>query len=289
LSDKPLRDYRWIETKVEKYFNQFYENQNNIKLYQGIKYIAYDKEYTEERLDADDYEELKDEIDEVEKFFKININVYIQDEITKDKKGKDIGLTNIDRKSMTDYETTLNLMRYDNHFMYIKDMDLMRHCYKCKTCSKCFNNMYDCHRHESKCDSKKQFIKHEFIGGSYNKHQSIFEKIFKLYNKKDKTNKKKKIMRQETLNHFGLTEDDLFYPHEIAFDFEAILQKIKSDSDKKLQFTTSHIPVSVSILSNVDGFNTKPRKNGQKKWLNGPLCRQRNLNPFDNRRPHQTT
>ena len=55
LSDKPLRDYRWIETKVEKYFNQFYENQNNIKLYQGIKYIAYDKEYTEERCDANDY------------------------------------------------------------------------------------------------------------------------------------------------------------------------------------------------------------------------------------------
>ena len=65
-------------------------------------------------------------------------------------------------------------------------------------------------------------------------------------------------MRQETLNHFGLIEDDLFYPHEIAFDFEAILKKIKSDSDKKLQFTTNHIPVSVSILSNVDGFNTTP-------------------------------
>jgi hypothetical protein len=95
---------------------------NNIKNYEGIKYIAYDKEYTEERLDKDDYEKLKDEIDNVEKFFKININVYTQDEVTKDNKNNDIGLNNIDRKSMIDYKTTLNLMRNNNHFMYFRNI-----------------------------------------------------------------------------------------------------------------------------------------------------------------------
>jgi hypothetical protein len=113
--------------------------------------------------------------------------------------------------------------------------------------------MKACNRHESKCKKKKQFIKHEFIGGNYKKHQSIFDKIFKLYNKKNKINK------HETLNYFGLTEDDVFYPHEIAFDFEAILKNITTiDNNKKLQLTTDHVPVSVSILSNVDGFNTNP-------------------------------
>jgi hypothetical protein len=93
------------------FFNKFCRNKIKIKDYEGIKYIAYDKEYTEERLDKDDYEDWKVEIDEVEKFFKININVYTQYEVTKDNKKNEIGLTNIDRKSMTDYETTLNLMR----------------------------------------------------------------------------------------------------------------------------------------------------------------------------------
>ena len=82
-------------------FNKFYDKKNIIEDYKGIEYIAYDEQYTEEKLEKDDYEDLKDEIDEVERFFKININVYTQDAVTKDNKNNEIGLTIIDRRSMT--------------------------------------------------------------------------------------------------------------------------------------------------------------------------------------------
>ena len=78
-------------------------------------------------------------------------------------------------------------MRYNNHFMYIKDMKQMRHSYKCKKCSKIFNNMKACNRHENKCD---ELVKHTFPGGRYDKSKSIFDKIEDVYNaliKKEKT------------------------------------------------------------------------------------------------------
>ena len=55
-----------------------------------------------------------DEIDLIEKHFNVNINVYTHD--VKD-------TFRIDRRSICNYNDTLNLMRYNNHFMYIKDLN----------------------------------------------------------------------------------------------------------------------------------------------------------------------
>jgi hypothetical protein len=53
--------------------------------------------------------------------------------------------------------------------------------------------------------------------------------------------------------------DDKHYPYGCAFDFEAMLKQIKtSDNEKKLQITSEHIPVSVSIFSNVPDCDDKP-------------------------------
>ena len=148
----------------------FYNKEKAIETYNGIEYVAYDKEYTQERLDADDYENVKyDELDKVEKHFNININVYTNDEPE---------LLQIDRRSISNYNDTLNLMRYNNHFMYIKDMKQIRHCYKCKKCSKIFKNMEACNRHENKCNI---LVKHTFPGGQYKASDSIFKKIEDLF------------------------------------------------------------------------------------------------------------
>ncbi len=53
-----------------------------------------------------------DEIDLIEKHFNVNINVYTQDEPE---------LLQIDRRSIANYDDTLDLMRNNNHFMYIKN------------------------------------------------------------------------------------------------------------------------------------------------------------------------
>ena len=95
----------------------------DIKSYVGVNYVAYDKEYSDERLDADDYDTKEDELDKIERHFKININVYTNDEPD---------ILQIDRRSICKYEAVLKLMRYNNPFMYIKDLNKIRHCYRCK-------------------------------------------------------------------------------------------------------------------------------------------------------------
>ena len=232
-----VTDLRRIEKPVKELFNKFYNNNVILKDYEGIQYVAYDKEYTSERLDAEDYDQKRDEIDDVERCFKININVFTNDELD---------VFQIDRRSMSNHETTLNLLRYNNHFMYIKDMDQIRHCYKCRKCGlKTLKNFKACQRHEQTCN--EGLIKHVFPGGDYSAGDTIFSRIFKLY-KSD-----------NYLEYFDITENDLFYPFEAVYDFEAMLKKLEIiDNDKKLKITTEHVPVSVSILSNVPGYSDTP-------------------------------
>ncbi len=52
---------------------------------------------------------------------------------------------------MTNYEEALNLMRYENHFMYIKDLDHIRHTFKCCNCGKFCKNMKAVKAHETNC------------------------------------------------------------------------------------------------------------------------------------------
>ncbi len=82
----------------------------------------------------------------------ININVYTHDEPD---------LLHIDTRSITNYDDTLNSMRYNNHFIYIKNLHQIRHCYRCRKCDKICNNMEACNRHEKTCDV---LIKHTFPG-----------------------------------------------------------------------------------------------------------------------------
>ena len=156
--------------------------------------------------------------------------------------------------------------------MYITDLNQIRHCYKCKKCSKIFKNMEACNRHEKNCD---ELVKHTFPGGFYNKSKSIFDKIdeqlYGITSKKSDENfeeeaideeqeekkaKSKKFMLQKT---YKINDCDKYYPFECAFDFEAMLKTIEvEDNEKKLKIVSEHIPVSVSLFSNVPDFDNKP-------------------------------
>ncbi len=61
-----------------------------------------------------------DGIDLIEKHFNININLYTHDEPE---------LLQIDTRSITNYNDALDLMRYNNHFVCIKNLEQIRHCY----------------------------------------------------------------------------------------------------------------------------------------------------------------
>ncbi len=49
-----------------------------------------------------------------------------------------------------------------------------------------------------------------------------------------------------------------YLPWFAVFDFESVLQKVDGDGTEKLQWTHKHLPISVSVCSNVPGF-TSPR------------------------------
>jgi hypothetical protein len=51
-----LEDPRNINKKMKSIFNDYYNNNKDIKNYNGVEYIAYDKEYTDEALDNDEYD-----------------------------------------------------------------------------------------------------------------------------------------------------------------------------------------------------------------------------------------
>jgi len=237
-------DPRNINKNMKIIFNDYYKKEKDIKNYCGIEYVAYDKEYNDEALDNDEYDKKNDEIDLIEKHFNVNVNVYTHDEPE---------LLQIDRRSICNYDDTLNLMRYNNHFMYIKDLKQIRHCYRCKKCSKIFKNMEACNRHEKTCD---ELVKHTFPGGKYDKSKSIFDKIEDVYN--DLIKKEKTYIMYHNYKPI-VSNDDKYYPYECVFDFEAILKKIESkDETKQLQITSEHVPVSVSIFSNVPEYDVKP-------------------------------
>ena len=137
--------------------------------------------------------------------------------------------------------------------MYIKNLQQIRHCYRCRKCDKICNNMEACNRHEKTCD---ELVKHTFPGGKYSKSKSIFDRIEELYN--DLIKKEKTYILYHNFNPIVANEEK-YYPYECAFDFEAMLKKIEiTDNEKKLQITSEHVPVSVSIFSNVPEYDNKP-------------------------------
>ncbi len=91
IDPKP-EDKRNIRILMKSLFNDYYNYVHckdetkiknhtiDIKKYGGVKYVAYDKEYTDEALGNEEYDKKNDEIDLIEKRFKININVYTNDE-----------------------------------------------------------------------------------------------------------------------------------------------------------------------------------------------------------------
>ena len=88
-------DERNINKTMKYLYKDYYDKQlNNQEMqdYPGVQFVAYDKEYDDEALDNDEYENKNDELDLIEKHFKININVYTNDEPE---------IIQIDRRSIT--------------------------------------------------------------------------------------------------------------------------------------------------------------------------------------------
>ena len=169
-----------------------------------------------------------DDLSKIEATFGVNVVVYKLDEITD---GTTVG--ELVRRSLGHYADTMFVNLHETHFSYIRDMKSYSHSYKC---SKCGESLWKypslLKRHELTCEAG---VRHVYNGGVYRPPASIFER----------------------LDDEGVVVSDSlrFYPYRATFDFECFFtgDNLPANSDK-LQWSARHVPLSVSVASNVPGY-----------------------------------
>ena len=131
---------------------------------------------------------------------------------------------------------SLNLNLYESHFSLITDLVVYAKTYGCHFCGRAFPKIAPLKRHQKSCCSR---VKYAYPGGIYRSPITIFEEL-KL--------------------HLGIEVDKelQFYPYFAVYDFEAILKPIErpegEESTGCTEWTTEHVPICVSVCSNVPGY-----------------------------------
>ncbi|XP_071805255.1 uncharacterized protein [Asterias amurensis] len=139
----------------------------------------------------------------------------------------------VTRSRMTK-KKTMYLNLFKRHFSYIKDFNLYSNTFCCTNtwCQRVFRRSNGLKIHMAKCSKN---IKHRFPGSVYRPAPSIFDRLLD--------------------ENISVPAEDRCFPHRATFRFE-----IFPDTSEKTEKTTKtrveykHIPLSVSVLSNVQGF-----------------------------------
>ena len=122
---------------------------------------------------------------------------------------------------------------YETHYSYIHDIGMYCHSYRCRKCGdSLWKSSWALHRHESVCDAD---VNREYKGGVYRPPPSICQR----------------------LDDEGIVVDEAlrYYPYRATFDFECSFDKSNLPPDSNtLQWVARHIPLSVSVASNVPGY-----------------------------------
>ena len=178
------------------------------------------------------------ELDQLEKVYEVNIQVYslnssTEEEDDNEENRPDIAATLIHR-SHRKYESTLYLNLYENHFSYIKDLARYSKSYCCSRCGKYWKRASNLRQHEKTCDGKVHL---KYPGGAYHVPTTLFEEL-----------EEEGILAPEEARYF---------PYRATFDFECYFDKEKAQELKntdKLTWQSAHVPLSVSVCSNVPGY-----------------------------------
>ena len=184
------------------------------------------EEYTDQPVDTFEGVTI-DELHKVEATFDVNVCVYKLVPTGNEKTKAEIV-----RRSLCSYAQTMYLNLYEAHFSYIKDIRMYSHSYKCSKCEQAlWKSPYHLHRHERTCT---EGIKRVYKGGVYHPPSSIFER----------------------LDDEGIIVEDVlrYYPYRATFDFECYFDRDNVPADTNtLQWSARHVPLSVSVASNVPG------------------------------------
>ena len=169
-----------------------------------------------------------DELDKVETKFKTNVCVYQLVEIADGKTTAELV-----RRSMGHYADTMNMNLHETHYSYIRDIGKYCHSYRCRKCGDSLWKYPSWLKiHESTCEGG---IRRVYKGGVYRPPASIFERL-----------DDEGIIVSPVLRYF---------PYRATFDFECYFsdERLPVNSDT-LQWSARHVPLSVSVASNVPGY-----------------------------------
>jgi len=129
---------------------------------------------------------------------------------------------------------TINLSLYNGHFSYIFDFSKYAHSYAYLRCSKMWNDSWAYHRHVKSCNFD---VRYKYPGGIYQNPKTIYQKLHE---------------------HDVITpKHDRFYPYRSTFDYENFMDEsnLPQNTDQTT-WIALHRPLSVSVCSNVPGFQT---------------------------------
>ena len=166
-----------------------------------------------------------DELHKVETLFEVNIIVYKLNDTS----------AQLVRRSLRKYANTMYVNLHETHFSLIHDIKAYSHSYRC---SKCEDSLWKypawLERHELTCEAG---VRRVYGGGVYHTTPSVCQR----------------------LDDEGITVVDTlgFYPYRATFDFECFFDRenLPTDSDR-VQWIARHIPLSVSLASNVPCHET---------------------------------
>ena len=137
------------------------------------------------------------------------------------------------RRSTDEYLDTMFVNIFETHFSYIKDINMYSRSWRCRNCEQAlWKSSWELYRHERTCEAGVNRI---YKGGVYRPPSSVFER----------------------LDDEGIVVGDSlrFYPYRATFDFESFFtgDTLPADTDH-VQWVARHIPLSVSVASNVPGY-----------------------------------
>ena len=169
-----------------------------------------------------------DDLLKVESKFETNVTVYKLVDTS-----EETTTAELVRRSECHYPHTMCMNLYETHYSYIHDIGMYCHSYRCR---KCGNSLWkwprDLLRHERTCEAGVNRI---YKGGVYHTTPSIFQRL-----------DDEGIVVEKTLR---------YYPYRATFDFECFFTGNNLPADTKtLQWSARHVPLSVSVASNVPGY-----------------------------------
>ena len=173
-----------------------------------------------------------EDLPDFEKCFKVKVYVYT---LSPEDTCERVYHSSLKEEDQADRTMYLNV--FDHHFSLITNFNSYAKKFACRFCSRAFNRMDNTTRHEKSCTER---VSYTFSGGIYQPSLSIFDEI------------------QSTL---GITvpSELQYFPWFAVYDFESVLKPVlvQDINTANTQITTEHIPVCVSISSNVPGY-TEP-------------------------------